>query len=371
MPEVPAAWAAPGASAAEAMAATQPQAAPTRTRTPQPHGHEGLRPIPLRPLTVLELIDGAIGAVRAVPPALLGWASLLVTAAALADFALTWLFDAAVAAATREHPVMITDAFDNTVVQYGRTIGAGTFGLVVVNALLPVVCSGFAVTILAGLLAEPVRRYVDGATTDAPAPTVRTRRLLGRLSAVAAVAALPRAILLALFALVELALVGDPQGDRTALFWLLILVGVPLCAWLTADWAVAAPVAALEDRPLFAALGRARGLVSGGRWRTLWVTLFTLLIAAVVVAPLLSCQYYIGSVHEVGDLFDGDPVSGATYWWLAGYVVLVTLIQVLAAPYRAAVATMLYVDRRFRREGLDIRIAWARVARGVGNRKGR
>ena len=90
-----------------------------------------------------------------------------------------------------------------------------------------------------------------------------------------------------------------------------------------------------------------------------------------VVGPLIICEYYIGSVHGVRDLLNGDPVSGATYWWLAGYIVVVALSLVLTAPFRAAVATMLYVDRRFRREGLDIRIAWARVARSIGSGKGR
>jgi len=50
----------------------------------------------------------------------------------------------------------------------------------------------------------------------------------------------------------------------------LTLIGIPLCLWLTADWAVAAPVAALEGRRGFAALGRARKLASRGRWRTMW-----------------------------------------------------------------------------------------------------
>jgi hypothetical protein len=333
-------------------------------------GHEGLRPIPLRPLTVLELIDAGIGAVRAIPPALLGWASLLVTALALADFALTWVFDAAVTAATRVHPLITTDLFGNTTVQFGKTDPAGAFGVAVVNGLLPIVCSGFAVTVLAGLFAEPVKRYVDGATAAATAPTRQTRELLGRLLAVATVTVLPRAILLVLYALATLVDVNDPNDGNGG--WLLFasVVGIPLCAWLTADWAVASPVVALENSRSRAALGRARRLVSGGRWRTLWATALTLLIAAVVTAPLLICQYYIGSDHGVSDLFNGDPVSGATYWWLAGYILVVALIQVLMAPFRAAVATMLYVDRRFRREGLDIRIAWARVARSIGSGKG-
>lgn len=387
MPEPPAAWAAPGVPAPEVTATLRP----ALVREPESHGPGvGLRPIPLRPLSVLELIDGAIGAVRSVPVALLGWASVLVVALALVDFAFTWLFGATVAAATRVHPVITTDGLLTTV-QYGRTIGAGTFGLFVVNALMPIVCSGFAVTVIAGLIAEPVKRYVDGAgatstptptsasatavsaptPAPAPSPTRETRTLVARLLLIAAVTTLPRAILLVLYALTELAIVNDPQGDVGVAMTFLTLIGVPICAWLTADWAVAAPVAALERSRSFRALGRARRLASRGRWRTMWVTLFTLIIAIVVVAPLVICQYYIGSVHGVSDLLNGEAVSTATYWWLAGYVTLVALTQVLTAPFRAATAAMLYVDRRFRREGLDIRIAWARVARSMGNGKGR
>lgn len=373
MPEPPAAWAAPGAPAPEVTAVLRP--APVREPEPRGRVGTGLRPIPLRPLNSLELIDGAIGAVRSVPAALLGRASILVVALAVVDFAFTWLFDAAVAAATRVHPVITTDTFGNTLVEYGRTAGAGTFGLFMVNALMPIVCSGFAVTVMAGLIAEPVKRYVDGPTATpipapAPVPARQTRALVVRLLLIAAVTSLPRVILLVLYALAELAIVNDPQGSFGAALALLTLIGIPLCGWLTADWAVAAPVAALEGNRT-AALGRARRLASRGRWRTLWVTLLTLVIAVVVVGPLIICQYYIGSVDGVSGLLDGESVAGATYWWLVGYVVLVVLSQVLTAPFRAATAAMLYVDRRFRREGLDIRIAWARVARSSGNGKGR
>lgn len=375
MPEPPAAWAAPGAAAPEVSTAIRP--APVRE--PESSGRGGVRsrPIPLRPLSVLELIDGAIGAVRSVPAVLLGWASALVLALALADFALTWLFDAAVGAATRVHPLITTDDFGNTTVQYGRTGGAGTFGLVVVNVLLPIVCSGIAVTVMAGLIAEPVKRYVDGATTTpsapgpAPAAARQNRALVVRLLLIALVASLPRVILLVLYALTTLAVVNDPQGSVGVAMVFLTLIGIPLCVWLTADWAVAAPVAALEGSRGFAALARARRLASRGRWRTMWATLLTLIIAVVAVTPLLLCQGYIGSVDGVSDLLNGQAVSGATYWWLAGYVAVLALVQMLTAPFRAATAAMLYVDRRFRREGLDIRIAWARVARSIGNGKGR
>ena len=382
MPELPAAWAAPGAPAPEVTTVIRAAS----VREVEAGVERTLRPVPLRPLSVLELIDGAIGAVRAVPAALLGWASIIVVAAALADFVITWLFDAAVATATRTHPVVSTDGFGNTYVEYGRTAGAGTFGLFVVHALLPVVCSGFAVTILAGLIAEPIKQYVDGAATNVPTPQTQrqsqptqpqpqtqpqTRRLIVRLSVLAAVTALPRAVFVALYALVTLLIVNEPQGGHGSVMAVVTIVCGPLCIVLTADWAVAAPVVALEGTRARRALTRSRQLVVTGRWRTLWTTVLTLVIATVVMVPLIICQYYIADAHGVRDLVNGDPVTAATYWWLAGYVVVVVLIQVLTSPFRAAVAAMLYIDRRFRREGLDIRIAWARVARTIGAGKGR
>jgi len=44
-------------------------------------------------------------------------------------------------------------------------------------------------------------------------------------------------------------------------------------------------------------------------------------------------------------------------------LILTAVVVLVSVPLRATTATMLYVDRRFRREGLDVRIAWARVAR--------
>lgn len=367
MPELPAAWAAPGAPAPEVTIAVRAAG----MREAEASVEHIARPIPLRPLSVLELIDGAIGAVRSIPVALLGWASIAVVAAALADFVVTWLFDAAVGAATRVHPVVTTDDLGNTFVEYGKTQGAGTFGLFVVHALLPVVCSGFAVTIIAGVFAEPIKRYVDGAAVTTSEPRQQTRQIIGRLTAIAAVTALPRVVFVGLYALATLLVVNDPEGGHGSVMALVTIVLGPLCTVLTADWAVAAPVAALEGAPRLSALNRSRKLVATGRWRTLWTTLLTLLISAVVMLPLIICQYYIADTHGVRDLFDGDPVTGSAYWWLAGYVIVLSLIQVLTAPYRAGVATMLYVDRRFRREGLDIRIAWARVARTAAAGKGR
>src|SRR6185312_9339351 len=66
------------------------------------------RPIPLRPMTVLELIDGAVGAVPSVPRFLLVRAALVISGFGAAAFALTWWLNRAVATAVQTHPVWVS-----------------------------------------------------------------------------------------------------------------------------------------------------------------------------------------------------------------------------------------------------------------------
>jgi hypothetical protein len=337
---------------------------------------EGVRPIPLRPLGVLELLDGAIGAVRALGTGLIVRASAVAGVCALAGLGVLWAFDAAMKAAIRIHPLVTTDDFGVTTVQYGQTSGEAAFGIFAVSVLIPTVFGGFAATIVAGLLSQPVREYIDGSGSNADNGrgtngTRPTAPSIPRLCVLAAITAIPRVVFTGLFVLLALAAANDPSGSYAGIYTLLILVGVPLCFWFTAQFAVAAPASVLEGLGPASALRRGGKLVSAGRWRVLWASLLTLTITTAVTISLIMLQYSIYDDHGISDLLNGDPVNSSTYWWLAADVVVVALFSALTVPFRAAVAALLYVDRRFRREGLDIRIAWARVARANGGGKGR
>jgi hypothetical protein len=346
---------------------------PTRT---------GTRPLPLRPLSVLELMDAAVGAVRSVPRILIIQAFSLVAGVGLAGVGMQWAFDAAISSAVAAHPMASLDVYGNPYLSSGTYSGSAGFSTFAVDALIPIVLSGFATTLLAGVFAPCVKSYVDGERYidderfaegeigDDPQrrPDASWGRSWGRLPVlirIGLVTLLPRLLLVALLALVAATSANNPQSNFAGLDTLFLVAGVPLCCWATAEWAVAAPVAVLERTTARAALSRAARLVSHGRWRTWWATTLTLFIGMCATVVLVGIGYGIDGGHRLGAIQLGS--SGVAYRNLVGYLVILILPLVLTVPFRATTATMQYVDRRFRREGLDIRIAWARVAKtGAG-----
>jgi hypothetical protein len=288
---------------------------------------------------VLELIDGAVGAVPSVPRALLARAAVVITGTAAAALALTWWFNRMIGSLVQANPSWIsTDYFGEQSLKYAPSSGT-RISLVTTEVLFAVVCSGFAAT---------VRALLRGRTA--------------RLFALATFAALPRVVLVALFALITRLSAENPGGGVGGWYFLICLCGVPLCFWLTSLTAVAAPAAALEGASFGAALRRSRRLAGRGGFRVGWTCLLTLLIAAGATLSLDVFGWQLRQQFGVGDQFAAVPGSPGFSWWLVAYAITYLLTLLLTTPYRAATATLLYVDRRFRREGLDIRIGWARLA---------
>jgi hypothetical protein len=356
-------WASPSAPAPGARSlAPVPAASPTAASGRSAPRDLRQRPIPLRPLTVLELIDGAVGAIPSVPKAILLRAAAVVTASAAAALALTWWFNRMIGATVQQHPTWTsTDFFGNQYTNYAPSAGASV-SVVTTEILIAVVCSGFAATVLAGLFAPSVKAYVDAEPADAAKARALLRGRTARLYLLAAITTLPRAFTVFLFALLARAAASDPGGRVAGWYFLICLCLFPLCFILTSFTAVAAPAAVLEGASIGKALRRSRRLASRGVFRIGWSSLLTLLIAACATVSLDVFGWQLRDQYGVGDQFAGVPGSPGFSWWLVVYVVTYLLTLLMTTPYRAATATLLYVDRRFRREGLDIRIAWARLA---------
>jgi hypothetical protein len=317
---------------------------------------------------VLELIDGAVGAIGAVPRFLLLRAAAVVTGSAAVALALTWWLDRSISALVRQNPSWpSTDLFDEPVTKYAPSLGE-RWCLVTAEVLIAVVCSGFAATVLAGLFAPSVKAYVDAEPADAEQVRAQLRSRTGRLFGLAAIANAPRLVPTALFALLARRAAANPAGSVIGWYLLVCLLGLPLCFWLTSLTAVAAPAAALEGAGVGAALRRARRLAARGTLRIGWCCLLTLLIMAGATAALDLFGWQLRDTYGVGAEFAGLPGSQGFSWWLVAYVAAYLLTLLATTPFRAATATLLYVDRRFRREGLDIRIGWARLAGGTPGR---
>jgi hypothetical protein len=273
-----------------------------------------------------------------------------------------------VSTAVQAHPIWTsTDLFGN--VQANMAPSASErFCLVTTEILIAVVCSGFAATVIAGLFAPSVKAYVDAEPADAEAVRAALRGRTPRLFALALITALPRILTTAVFGLLTWTSAVRPASVVAGWYVLTVLVlGIP-CFLLTANTAVAAPAAALEGIRVRAALRRARRLARHGVLRTAWACLLSLFIVAVATAALDAFGWQLRDVFGVGAQFAALPGSPGFSWWLLIYAIVYLLTLLLTTPYRAATAVLLYVDRRFRREGLDIRIAWARLAQHTTRR---
>lgn len=122
--------------------------------------------------------------------------------------------------------------------------------------------------------------------------------------------------------------------------------------WLGVMWSVAVPAVMVERLGGPRALGRSFALVRG-RW---WATFAELLFALVILFVAL---FGLGLVLGVVDRAAG--VASVTVWAvLSGAVSVISYL--VAAPLVAAVLSVVYVDLRVRKEGLDAE----RLAAAIG-----
>ncbi|MFJ9621465.1 hypothetical protein [Streptomyces sp. NPDC101181] len=154
-------------------------------------------------------------------------------------------------------------------------------------------------------------------------------------------------------------LLGSAAGAALALLGFLAACVVAL--WLHVSFALAAPALMLERQSIVAALRRSAKLVRGAWWRTFGILaltwLLTFLIAVVISIPF-DVIAEIANGADAGDLFRGaTPSTGWPFLIVSGIgnVIVSTLIY----PFTAGVMALLYMDQRIRREALDLDLARA------------
>jgi len=341
-----------GQAQSQAQAQAQIQQIPGRAATGR---RSGTRPIPLRPLSVLEVIDAGVGALRSIPRRVHLIAIATSVGVGLVGFALLVYVQHTVGGEISRGSYTTTDFFGNTTVFEGVASPATNFGRFLLDVLSAVVWSGLAVGIVAGLYATSVQRYIDGLPPDLATSRAGYRGRLVRLVGLALWASMPRFVFLGLTIALTLHSADDPGGSTGGTYAWLVLLGAVICFGCSANLGVSSPVLVLEHTRVFKSLRRSTRLARGGRWRAGWTSSFALLMTA---SPIILLLIFLVYARSEGS---GDGAFGSMFSNLD--ILLTGLVIVLSVPLRAATATMLYVDRRFRREGLDVRIAWARIAK--------
>ena len=357
-------WQSPGGSARPGPTGPAPSAgpgpsAPGPARGPgDPWGFGGPvaapRPgiVPLRPLGLGELLDGAFQYIRAHPRVVLGISAVVAVVTVLLQAPFQSSF-----AASFEPLLAGSGSTPPRLDQLGGALGdaAALSGVNVVISLL-------GSTVLTGLLVVVLSRSVLGAPIIARDCWEAARpRLLGLLGVVVLVAVLTvLAFLVPLVPAALLALFGAPAGAIAALGVLGLLAGMVLAVVVAVGLALAAPAYVLEGGSVVAALRRSPALVRGRFWPILGILVLTAVIvtvvAAIIAVPFTIASTGVGAVTGETDPFAPLPLLVSS----VGAVIAGTL----TTPFQAGVTGLLYIDQRMRREGFDIELQRAARAQG-------
>ncbi|BFP54873.1 hypothetical protein ACWGBY_26355 [Streptomyces griseus] len=161
-------------------------------------------------------------------------------------------------------------------------------------------------------------------------------------------------------------LLGSEAG--AALAFLGFAAACVVMLWLNVSFALAAPALMLERQSIVAALRRSAKLVRGAWWRTFGILaltwLLTFLLTFLVSIPFGAIAV-IADGTDVSEFFSSNPPSfGWPFLIITGIgeVIVSTLIY----PFVAGVMALLYVDQRIRREALDLDLARAADLPGYG-----
>jgi hypothetical protein len=291
--------------------------------------------VPLRPLGVGELLDGAFGAIRRYPRATLGLAACVMLVVTAVQVLVQWYLLSGIEAPAANAP--LSKATD-----YASRVGtASVVSLVIV---------GLATLLLTGMITAVVGEAVLGRPVTAGDAWRRLRPLIWRLIGVSILtfliwvaAAVPGVILLAIGAV----------ANSVALVVIGVLVSLAGVIYVWPLFALAPAALVLEKQTARGALGRSRALVRRSWWRIFGILLLAVVLAT-VVGGIISLPFGLagGGLTTVGDRTSGVQFTELVVSGIGGL-----LAGTIVRPFSAGVAALLYIDRRIRAEALDVTLA--------------
>lgn len=307
--------------------------------------------IPLRPLSVGEILDGAFTTARKYWRTALGVSLTVAVATQAVRTVVTglWFRDLVDLSALRDQEAASLDELVEALKQaLGGLAAASLIGLI-------------GSIIAAAMLTVVVSRAVLGR----PAPAGETwAAARPRLLSMTGLFCLVTLLITGAFAVglvpgLALVAAGNESGG-VALTALGGLAGMAAAAWLWIRYSLAAPALILEKQGVIAAMRRSGKLVSGSWWRIfgiqLLATLLVFVVSAIVEIPAGVIELIMngGSPDAVPVTWPSLIISGIS----------ATISSALTLPITAGVTALLYMDQRIRRESLDLELA---RAAGQGN----
>ncbi|MDX3078254.1 glycerophosphoryl diester phosphodiesterase membrane domain-containing protein [Streptomyces sp. NPDC088354] len=319
--------------------------------------------IPLRPLGVGEILDGAVSTMRAHWRTVLGIALVvsLVTQGASVLLQGLALNDNSSLNALENNPEPslndVADAVGGSLAGAGLTLIITLLGVVIATAMLTMVISRAVLG----------RQVTTGEAWSDARP--QFARLLGLTLLIALIAV--GILTVGIGPGVALA-VGGSVGAGLSLALFGGLAALVVVVWLMIRFSLASPALMLEKQGVVKSMARSAKLVRGSWWRVLGIQLLSSLLVYLITS-IIQIPFLL-----VGLAVSGDGLSAFTSGNSAGlgwsYLIVVGIGAVIGStitfPISAGVTALLYMDQRIRREALDIDLARAAGVTGYGEPTG-
>ncbi|MFH8883938.1 hypothetical protein [Streptomyces californicus] len=319
---------------------------------PPPAAKPGI--IPLRPLSLGEILDGSVSALRAHWRTALGFSLGI---AVVTQIAFTLMQRYLLPKPTSVDP----NATGTEALRQASDSARSTL-----VSMTPVVFLTMIGTLFtAAVVAVVVSRSVLGRSTTLSDTWAEVRPRLLPLSGLALL--LPLVIVAAMAVCIGPGLLMG-SGAGAALALLGSLAACVLVPWLWVSFSLSAPALVLERQGVVAALRRSVKLVRGAWWRTFGVLVLSQLIiflmSMIVSVPFAAIALIADGTSLTELLEGGGTASGWPFLIVTG--IGDVIISTLVYPFFGGVTALLYVDQRIRREALDLDLARAAGLPGYG-----
>ncbi|MGW3915392.1 glycerophosphoryl diester phosphodiesterase membrane domain-containing protein [Streptomyces sp. NPDC005070] len=313
--------------------------------------------IPLRPLGVGEILDGAVSTMRAHWRTVLG---ISLAVAVVTQVAII-LVQGFVLDSTDTEALNDPSA---TVGELSRAMGDALLGsgLVLLVTLLGTI-------VATALLTSVTSRAVIGKPVTTGEAWRDARPQLARLFGLTLLLPLIAVAILTAGALPGLLVMAGGSADAgftLAVFGALAAGVVTL--WLMIRFSLASPALMLEKQSITKSMRRSAKLVRGSWWRVFGIQLLAAIIAfiveSIVVIPFAVLAAALSGDGLTGFLDSSGGDLGWTYLIVSGIGSVIG--SMITFPITAGVTVLLYIDRRIRREALDLDLARAAGLQGYG-----
>ncbi|MFI5771802.1 hypothetical protein ACIA74_25325 [Streptomyces sp. NPDC051658] len=312
--------------------------------------------IPLRPLGVGEILDGAVSTMRAHWRTVLG---ITLTVSVIAQIAIILVERFLLPEPAQIDPNATgTEALRQAADSAQSTVFNSVPSMLITMIATLITTSVLTVVISRSVLGRPVT--LSDAWTEA---RPRLPQLLGLTLLVALISA---AIMAA--GLLPGMLTGSAAGAGLVLIGFMAAFVVVI--WLMVRFCLASPALMLERQSIITSMRRSAKLVRGAWWRTFGILaltgLLTLIVAVVIAIPFGVIAMVVDGDGIGSALTNGSADFGWPFLIVSG--IGQVIITTITYPLSAGVMALLYIDQRIRREALDLELAQAAGLPGYDTR---